>query len=68
MIDLSVGLVLTKKVGDYVKTGEPLVWLHANDEKKAAEAEKRLLAAYAFSEKPVEKNVLIKNIIALSHL
>lgn len=68
VIDLSVGLVLTKKVGDYVKTGEPLVWLHANDEKKAAEAEKRLLAAYAFSEKPVEKNVLIKNIIALSHL
>lgn len=66
VIDLSVGLVLTRKVGDYVKCGDILAWMHANDEKKAGEAEKRFVAAYTFSEVSVEKNVLIKNII--SHL
>lgn len=63
VIDLSVGLVLTHKVGDYVKQGEPLAYLHANDAKKADEAEKRFLKAYAFSEKPISKNAVIKYII-----
>lgn len=63
VIDLSVGIVLNKKVGDYVRSGEPLAWLHANNERKAAEAKKRFLAAYTFAKEPVEKNVLIKKII-----
>lgn len=62
-IDLAVGLVLTHKVGDHVRKGEPLAWLHANDEKKAAEAEKRFLAAYDFTQEPVGKSDLIKKII-----
>ena len=62
-IDLSVGLVLTAKVGDYVKAGEPLAWIHANDEQKAKEAQKRFLSAYQFSEKKVTQHKLIKTII-----
>ena len=34
-IDLSVGLVLRKKVGDPVHSGESLAILHANDREKA---------------------------------
>lgn len=62
-IDLTVGFVLTHKVGDFVAVGEPLAWIHANDEQKAAEAEKRFLAAYSFTDEPVKKNTLIKKII-----
>ena len=46
-----------------MRKGEPLAWLHANDEKKAAEAEKRFLAAYDFTQEPVGKSDLIKKII-----
>ena len=63
VIDLSVGLVLTCKVGDYVHKGEPLAWMHANDVKKAEEAEKRFLEAYSFSPDVVQKSKLIKKIL-----
>lgn len=62
-IDLSVGLVLCKKVGDAVKTGEPLAVIHANDEAKAAEAEKRFLAACTITAEPPVKTPFIKGII-----
>lgn len=42
-IDLSVGLVLQKKVGDYVEAGEVLAILHANDESRAVQAGERFL-------------------------
>ena len=64
VIDLSVGLVLQKKTGDYVKAGEPLVQLHANDERKAEEAEKRFLAACVISDAAPEKTPLIKAVIS----
>lgn len=62
-IDLSVGLVLRKKTGDAVKAGEPLAVIHANDEAKAADAERRFLAACTITEKPSVKTSLIKGII-----
>ena len=62
-IDLSVGLVLQAKVGDYVHAGEPLAILHANDESKEREARKRFLDAYHFSREPVDKPKLIKRIM-----
>lgn len=63
-IDLSVGLVLQKKVGDYVKAGEPLAILHANDAERAKEAEKRFLAACRITNVEPEKTAFIKDIIA----
>lgn len=46
IIDLSVGILLEKKVGAEVKKGDVLAWLHANDRRKLETARKRLLAAY----------------------
>lgn len=63
-IDLSVGLVLHKKVGDYVKKGESLATIHANDSNKLAQAKERFLKAYSFSDKAVERSKFIKGILA----
>ncbi len=63
IIDLSVGVLLKKKVGDPVLKGETLAVLYANDEQKLREAEKRLLGAYTIVEKPVERSAFIKKII-----
>lgn len=62
-IDLSVGLVLEKKVGDYVKTGEPLAYIHANDREKLAAAKKRFYAAYTIGECKPEAQPFIKGIL-----
>lgn len=52
-IDLSVGLIIHKKLGDKVSKKEPLATLYANDDNKRKEAKKRLLSAYILSnEKP----------------
>ncbi len=64
VIDLSVGLVLQKKTGDYVRAGEPLAFLHANDEGKAREAEKRFLAACSIADAAPEKTPFIKAVIS----
>lgn len=62
-IDLSVGLVLQKKTGDHVKKGEPLAIIHANDENKAAEAEKRFLQACVIRGQAPVKTPFIKAVI-----
>lgn len=63
MIDLSVGMVLKKKVGNFVRAGEPLAVIYANDFKKFEAAKNRLLGAYSFSDAPVEAPQLIKRIV-----
>lgn len=63
IIDLSVGLVLKKKVGDYVKKGEPLAVIYANDKEKMQAAKKRFIESYSFSSKPVDKPSFIKAVI-----
>ncbi len=62
-IDLSVGIVLLKKKGDYVKRGEALAVLHANDREKLKSAMERLKKAYVISEEPPLKTPLIKGIL-----
>ncbi len=52
-IDLSVGLVLHKKVGDAVKEGESLATIYANDLEKLEVARQRFLKAYTICETPV---------------
>ena len=53
-IDLSVGFVIHKKVGDYVNLGESLATMYYNDEEKAKAALERFQKAYSFSsEKPL---------------
>jgi len=62
-IDHSVGVVLQAKVGDKVTEGEPLCLIHANSPKRLAEARRKLLAAYTFSDEPVSPPPLIHRLI-----
>ena len=58
-IDLSVGLILEKKVGDYVRVGEPLAYIHANDAGKLEAARERFYSAYTISkEKPIKPELI----------
>lgn len=61
-IDLAVGLVLRKKVGDFVKAGEPLVTVHANTEDISAVVEK-IYAHIHMSKEAVEAPKLIEAVI-----
>ena len=62
-IDLSVGLVLHKKVGDHVEKGESLGTIHAANMEKAQEAAELLRACCSFSDAPVQRPAFIKAII-----
>ncbi|GAW27846.1 pyrimidine-nucleoside phosphorylase [Carboxydocella sp. ULO1] len=48
-VDLAVGLVVNKKVGEAVAAGEPLVWLHVNEERRLAEVMAKVKAAFTIS-------------------
>lgn len=63
VIDLSVGFVLHKKVGDFVKTGDSLATVYANDQTKLQEARSRFLQAYTISDKMAQKRPLICDVI-----
>lgn len=63
VIDLSVGIVLAKKVADEVKENDILAYIHANDEKKLVEVKERLEKMIKISEKPVEKEKVVLEVI-----
>lgn len=63
IIDLSVGIVIHKKVGDFVRKGESLATLYANDEKKAEIAKQRVAAAYRYAKEPAADKKLIRCIV-----
>lgn len=58
-IDLAVGLVLHKKLGDYVRAGETIAVIHANEEARAREAEARYLKACEIGDTPGRPSPLI---------
>jgi pyrimidine-nucleoside phosphorylase len=62
-IDLSVGLVVHKKVGDRVEKGQSLATIHANSREKLAAAKERFLKAYTIDDTPIDKEPLIKGVI-----
>jgi len=62
-IDLSVGLILHKKKGDFVKKGESLATIYANDKDKSETAKKRFLAAYSFAENAFVPEPLIRGVV-----
>ncbi len=62
-IDLSVGIILEKKIGDHVTKGETLAWIHANDEKKRKVCEERLLKAYRIGEQKIDAAPVIRGIL-----
>ncbi len=62
-IDLSVGIVINRKVGDHVSEGESIATIHANYRNKAHDAAEAVLRAYEFSEEKTMREPLIKEII-----
>ncbi|WP_027085274.1 pyrimidine-nucleoside phosphorylase [Cohnella panacarvi] len=58
VIDLAVGIVLHKKVGDPVAAGQPLATIHANNE-EVAEATDKIRASIALRNDPVEPPPLL---------
>lgn len=62
-IDLSVGIVLHKKIGDYVKKGEAIATIYANDAEKKKSAEEMILKAYDIVEEEIKAKALIKGIV-----
>lgn len=62
-IDYGVGVLLNKKVGDYIKKGEVLATLFLNDEGKMDDVVELLNVAFEFSDIKYEKKPLIAKIV-----
>lgn len=62
-IDLGVGVVIHKKIGDYVKSGEAIATIYANDSSKQKQSEDIVLNAYRLVKVKVEPSRLIKGIV-----
>lgn len=62
-IDLSVGVVLHKKVGDKVEKEDVIATIYANDLEKLKMAKERLESAYHFTIQPTSRNALIKWVV-----
>ena len=62
-IDKLAGIVLNKKRGDMVKVGEPLAYVHTNDETKVKGAVENLKNAYEIADGKVKSKEIILDII-----
>ena len=62
-LDLSAGIVLKKKVGDFVNDGETLALMHFNRENKFEDAKERLKNAYIISDKQSQPKRLIYGVV-----
>jgi pyrimidine-nucleoside phosphorylase len=62
-IDHNVGVLINKKVGDYVKAGESIAAMYVNDGTNKAQAAEMLKNAYEYSDEPVEKLKLVQRVI-----
>ena len=63
VIDMAVGIVLNKKVGDEIKKGEPICYIHANDQAKIAHAEEMIRNATVISPEKCNHMDLIIDIV-----
>ncbi|QGH34328.1 pyrimidine-nucleoside phosphorylase [Gracilibacillus salitolerans] len=61
-IDLAVGVVLEKKIGDQVSEGETLVKVYSNQE-EITEVEEKIIQAYTINPEKTTNNKLIYDII-----
>lgn len=62
-IDLSVGLVIHHKLGDYIKKGDSIATIYGTGQEKLLLAKERLLKAYTISNTAPANNPLVKAII-----
>jgi len=59
-IDYGVGLLVHKKIGDFVEKGKPLFTLYYREDKSLEQAEKRLASAIKISGEKINPQKLIK--------
>lgn len=62
-LDLAAGIVLNKKVGDYVDEQDTIAYMHVNEMKKFEEAKKKLIDAYTISEEKIPNKKLIYGVV-----
>lgn len=63
ILDLSAGIVLEKKVGEYVNEGDVLAKMHLNKEEKLESATERFMGAYNIVDEKVEPKKLIYGVV-----
>lgn len=63
VIDFAVGIVIDKKVGDFVKAGDVLCHIYANDMTNVEEAKNIIFDSYRIVEEKVQPNKLIIDIL-----
>jgi pyrimidine-nucleoside phosphorylase len=61
-IDLAVGIVLQKKVGDRVAAGEPLAIIHARSDAAAESVANRVAAAFTVSDHAAPRPLLLRRV------
>ena len=62
-IDPAVGIVMKKRIGDFVRTGDVLAEFHVNGEKGLQEAMPRFLAALTYTEQPAKRPALVYGLV-----
>ncbi|MBE5923738.1 MAG: thymidine phosphorylase [Lachnospiraceae bacterium] len=63
VIDLSVGIILNKHLGDEIKAEDEVATLYANDEDKLKAATQRFVNAYVLDKEPCGKNPIVYEVI-----
>jgi len=63
IIDLAVGIVLHKKIGDFISIGESIATIYANDAEKQKISTKMIIDAYEIVQEKIEAKQLIKGIV-----
>ena len=63
LIDYTAGIVLSKKTGDFVKTGDIIAELHTSNKEKIEEAKKLFLSSIEISMEKPEKKPMVYKII-----
>jgi pyrimidine-nucleoside phosphorylase len=63
VIDLAVGIMNHKRVGDYVEQGEPLAFMHANNLGNVEDIKRALISAYQIVEERMPPQPLIHSTI-----
>ena len=62
-IDMSAGIIINKKVGDYIKKEDIVATLYSNNKEKIEEAKEMIKQAITITDKKVEKEKMILGII-----
>lgn len=63
VIDHSAGIVINKKVGDYITPDEPVAIFHYNDESRLKDAEEVFFSGVQLSEIPPDRKAIIIEVI-----